>query len=133
MIYKRYELSQSLNGDRIVYIARDASGVVRFRETSEGRLKKAIDKAILARQLEEEAAKKRKEALAKKRKEEEQEQKSAVQEMSEETEGAENPEEEILVPPQARVTRGPDGKFISKSQLVQTEPPKKKSFWDRLR
>lgn len=41
--YKRYELSRSLNGNKIIYIARNAVGNVVFRESSEENLKKAID------------------------------------------------------------------------------------------
>jgi hypothetical protein len=39
----------------------------------------------------------------------------------------------VLTPPQPekRVTRGADGKFISKSALSQEEE-KKKTFWDKL-
>ena len=44
--YKKHELSLSLNGDTIMHIARNASGVVVFRETSEKALKGAIDDSI---------------------------------------------------------------------------------------
>lgn len=48
--YKRFELSQSLNGNAIVQIARNAAGMVVFREDSEKKLKKAIDNFWLAEQ-----------------------------------------------------------------------------------
>ena len=41
-------------------------------------------------------------------------------------------EKEVLIPTPKRVTRGPDGKFISKSQLDADEDLKKKTFWDKL-
>lgn len=43
MIYKRYELSQSLNGNNIMHIARNAAGMVVFRENSQKQLQTAID------------------------------------------------------------------------------------------
>ena len=45
-IYKRFELSQSLNGNRIFHIARNAAGAVIFREESEKKLKLAIDNTL---------------------------------------------------------------------------------------
>ncbi|HCR36234.1 hypothetical protein A2130_04855 [Candidatus Woesebacteria bacterium GWC2_33_12] len=99
--YKKHELSLSLNGDKIQHIARNASGVVVFRESSEKALKRAIDGTS----------------------------KEATKEVI-----VSEPvtEEEIFAPTQKRVTRGSDGKFISKSQLDTDEDLKKKSFWNKL-
>ena len=142
MIYKRYELSLSQNGPDLVHIARNAMGNVVFRESSEEKLKKAIDKSIEDQQkLEGEVQK----AAAKREKEREQKKKrglfeappaegSETEDVVVEEETVDEPEESILVPatpPQARVTRGPDGKFISKSQL-DAEEPKKKNLWEKL-
>ncbi len=38
----KFAISKSLNGDQVVYIARDKSGAVRFRENSQEELEKAI-------------------------------------------------------------------------------------------
>lgn len=67
MIYKRYELSQSLNGTRIVHIARNAAGNVVFRESSESNLRKAIDKSIAEKARLEELETKKKAEHAKAR------------------------------------------------------------------
>lgn len=133
MIYKRYELSQSLNGDVIVYIARNAAGMVVFREPSEKELKKAIDEseAEIVRLSEIEAQKRTEKEKRKKKKTPpkptEEEEDGETEEASEEPE-----KESAVVPPQTRVTRGQDGKFIGRSAL-QEEEPKKKSFWDNLK
>ena len=65
MIYKRYELSLSQNGDKLVHIARNAAGNVVFRESSEGNLKKAIDRSIEEKARLEEQETKRKAEHAK--------------------------------------------------------------------
>lgn len=44
MYYKKYYLSQSLNGDKIVWIARNPMGVVVIRESSLEKLKREIDR-----------------------------------------------------------------------------------------
>lgn len=119
MIYKRYELALSLNGDQIMHIARNASGVVVFRKESEKALKKAIDDYIKEIQYQEELVEQKKL---------EKETKRNRQEETIETLGD---EEESLMP-QKRVTRGSDGKFISKSQLDSDEEDQKKTFWDKL-
>jgi len=43
LYYKRYELSQSLNGQTIIHIARNAAGIVVFRAENEQKLKEIID------------------------------------------------------------------------------------------
>lgn len=55
-------------------------------------------------------------------------------------EDGEQGEESVMVstetvppPPQARITRGPDGKFISKSQFQNDVSMKKKTFWDKIK
>lgn len=127
MIYKRYELSLSLNGADVVHIARNASGIVVFRENSEKELLKAIDDFEKKKeQMELESTN-------------EDDKKEDVEVPSEEVQNEEATSEttdgekttETLLPTQKRITRGPDGKFISKSQLDQ-EMPKKKGFWDKL-
>jgi hypothetical protein len=50
MFYRRYEISKTLNGSQVLYIARDAVGIVRFRETTEKKLKKAIDEFVEEKQ-----------------------------------------------------------------------------------
>lgn len=127
MIYKRYELSLSLNGEKIVHIARNASGIVVFRENSEKELLKAIDTF--------EKEKEQKELETNNNIAEEPEVKEVAaaeeSETTEEESEAKDEKPEVLLPTQKRITRGPDGKFISKSQLEQ-EMPKKKGFWDKL-
>ena len=142
MIYKRYELSLSLTGNKIVHIARNAAGNVVFREASENKLKKAIDRSIEERQrLEElEAKKKATKANAKTKKRglfappPEPEEVTDEETVTEET-GS------VLIPPQQRVVRGPDGKFIKTSSLqapliskstLEKEEPKKKSLWQKM-
>lgn len=129
MIYKKYELAQSLNGDQIMHIARNSNGIVVFRETSEKGLKKAIDSYIKEQQyLEELAEQKRLDKEAKKSQGD-----SAKAHLTGSREVAESTSsgEETLAT-QKSVTRGPDGKFISKSQLDTDEDLKKKTFWDKL-
>jgi len=132
MIYKKHELSLSLNGNEIVHIARNAIGNVVFRENSEKALKKAIDDYVKEQQYQEELMEQKKlEKESKKTKEVEE---KAVEDLEAIPEKQEEPQvssEQTLVP-QKRVTRGPDGKFISKSQLDLEEEEKKKSFWDKL-
>ncbi len=111
-----------------MHIARNASGNVVFRENSEKELKKEIDDYIKEQdylnQLEEQ-----------KKLEKENKKKAKVEEIVTEEPVTEPvaiaTTEEVLVP-QKRVTRGPDGKFISKSQLDTDEDLKRKSFWDKL-
>lgn len=123
MFYRRHELSQSLNGDKIVHIARNASGFVVFREPTEKALKKAIDKyfenleAIQEKKI---AVKKRKLFAPKTPPEEESNQVASKT-------GA------LPTPPQKEITRGPGGKFISKSALEMSDIPEKKSFWQKLK
>ncbi len=139
MIYKKHELSLSLNGDSVMHIARNVNGVVVFRENSEKGLKKAIDEYLKEQQYQADLAEQKKlEKEAKKAKQ--------VEVVAEEPTVTEEPvvveevssADETLVP-QKRVTRGPDGKFISasamagsKSQLDTDEDLKKKTFWDKL-
>lgn len=128
MIYKKHELSLSLNGDHVIHIARNSSGVVVFRQNSEKELKRAIDDYIKEQQyLEELAEKKKLEKEAKKTKQE-----VTVTTDEPVTKIVEETVTEETLIPQKRVTRGPDGKFISKSQLDTDEDLKKKSFWDKL-
>lgn len=133
MIYKKFELSLSLNGKNIVHIARNYAGNVVFRADTLDDVKLMIDNSI----LEQERLENEREELRKK-KEELRDKKAKrglfqapVEEKSKEIIDSE--QESILTPPepQKRVTRGPDGKFISKSQL-QTEEEKKKGFWEKL-
>ena len=128
MIYKKHELSLSLNGEDIMHIARNAAGVVVFREHSEKALKRVIDEAIREQEYQEQLALEKKLERAKKNKHQEVlEEEPTVHEETYQ-------QEEVLVPAssQKRVTRGPDGKFISKSQLDLEQEDKKKSFWDKL-
>lgn len=130
MIYKKYELSLSLNGKEIVYIARNAAGNVVFRESSEEELKNAIDDAITQNQKLAELEEKKRLAKAKAKSQK----RGLFAPSEEETKDEETVTQEeggVLVPSQQSVVRGPDGKFISKSALQQEEQPKKKSFWER--
>ncbi len=127
MIYKKHELSLSLNGEDIMHIARNAAGVVVFRESSEKALKKAIDDFVKEQEYQTQLALEKKlEKEAKKNKAELVDNEPITSEVPQ--------QEELLVPAssQKRVTRGPDGKFISKSQLDMEQEDKKKSFWDKL-
>lgn len=102
MIYKHYELSQSLNGNNIIHIARNAAGMVVFRENSQKQLQTAIDNYF--KNLDKEHQEKIKAAQAKAK--------------------PKTPEK-----PSTRLTKTSIGKFISKSSLDKAEPPKKKHFW----
>lgn len=124
MIYKKYELSLSLNGADVMHIARNVAGNVVFRENSEKALKKVIDDTIKEQQYQEEL-------VIQKKKEKEQKKEVKTEEVIEEEREVLVEETEVLVP-QKRVTRGPDGKFISKNQLDLEEEDKKKTFWDKL-
>ncbi len=137
MIYKKYELSLSLNGESIIHIARNYAGAVIFRANSLEDVKEMVDNAI----LEQERIEKEKEE--RRLKKEELKNKKAkrglfqapVEEVVEEEKVEEAETESILTPPQSekRITRGPDGKFISKSKLEeQTEEETKKGFWEKL-
>ena len=44
--YKKYEISLSQNGPNLFHIARNSLGNVVFRELTEEKLKKAIDRSI---------------------------------------------------------------------------------------
>ncbi len=129
MIYKKHELSLSLNGDQVMHIARNASGAVVFRERSEKELKKAIDDYIKEQLYQEQLLEQKK--LEKEAKKAKQEEVVPIEQITEAVvEKAEEAEETLV--PQKRVTRGPDGKFISKSQLDTDEDLKKKGFWEKL-
>lgn len=139
MIYKKYEFSLSLNGDEVMNIARNASGIVVFRARSVDELKDLIDASIYdAEQAAAAEARKKAEAEEKKLNKAKRgffstDEEQVVQDENQDpTAATEN--ESILVPqiaPQTRVTRGPDGKFISKSTL-DTEETKKKGFWEKI-
>jgi D-alanyl-D-alanine carboxypeptidase len=136
MIYKKYELSKSLNGESIITIARNYAGVVVFRGQTDEDVKEMIDNAIHEQTLREKGAeekrlKKLEEKKNKKKKGLFQAPEEEITVEEEKIEEEDVKEESVLTPPQARVTRGPDGKFISKSQL-QMEEEKKKTFWDKL-
>lgn len=122
--YQRYELSRSLNGNKIVYIARNAAGNVVFRESSEENLKKAIDQhedekrraeeekeKLLAHK--EETRSKKKKLLKNTLQEEIQERKLVLSE----TEGEALATTEETLP----------------GESDQEVEPKKSSFWDRLK
>lgn len=133
MIYKKFELSLSLNGEKVIYIARNYAGAVIFRAETEKEIKDMIDTSIqeqldIEREKEEKRLKKEEEKEAKKKRGLFQ---APVKEEVQDEETIEKKEESILTPPHTRVTRGPDGKFISKSAL-SVEEEKKKSFWDKL-
>lgn len=117
MIYKKYEFSLSLNGTRLVHIARNPAGIVVFREDSEKALKEAIDRA-------EEEQRRQEELEAKKREERKKKREQRAQEASEEI-------SEIKPKTATALTRGSDGKFISRAQQEEDEP-KKKGFWEKL-
>ena len=127
MIYKKHELSQSLNGDSIIYIARNAAGNVVFRETSEEKLKKEIDRSIEEQQRLVELEERKKAEKAKARAE----RRGLFAPPPEPSEEEAEPVVEDVVIHQASLTRGPDGKFISRSAL-QEEEVKKKSLWEKL-
>lgn len=121
MIYKKYELSISQNGEKFVHIARNALGNVIFRASSEQKLIKAIDDSTKEQKRLAEASKKKKRAA-----------KEAKLATTENVETKEPKTEELAeVQSPTQLKRGPDGKFISKNQET-IEEPKKKSFWDRL-
>src|SRR3990172_5694533 len=115
MIYKGYQTSLSTYEEgKTLHIARDAMGVVRFREETEAKLIKAIDRYLEQKEKEAELAAK---ATLKRKLERQKKQKRGLFAPSLEPEVEEKPvpaeEESILVPsasPQESVKRGPDGK-----------------------
>jgi len=125
-IYKKYEFSLSLNGNRIMHIARNASGMVIFRAQSEKELIDMIDEFLYqeeqkrAREAKKVSKKSKKKKILNKKNEEETEEVEDVKSVL-----------EPPSPPQTRVTRGPDGKFISKS-VLEKKDDKKKGFWQKL-
>ncbi len=136
MIYKKFELSLSLNGENIIHIARNYAGNVVFRADTLEDVKGMIDNAILEQERlenEREELRKRKEELKEKKTKRGLFQAPNAEEVGIKETSDESTTGSVLTPPepQKRVTRGPDGKFISKSQL-QTEEEKKKTFWDKL-
>ncbi len=134
MIYKKYELSLSQNGESIMHIARNSAGIVIFRAETLEDVKEMIDVQIAAQ----EKLEREKEELKLKREAEKEKRKNRglfqapIEEPVLDTAEVEQTES-VLTPPQPekRVTRGADGKFISKSALSQEEE-KKKTFWDKL-
>lgn len=139
MIYKKYELSLSLNGENVVHIARNAIGNVVFRENSEKALKRVIDDAIKEQEYQNQLAEEKRIEKENKRSltSNDDKKKKVVEEVVQEETEQIIPEEaeatqETLIPAPKSVTRGPDGKFISKSQLDTDEDLKKKTFWDKL-
>lgn len=137
--YKGYSISQSLNGDDIVFIARNRAEMVIFRESSENKLRSAIDKHF--ENLEKSAAQAKKAKLEKVEKAKErdlfqdkEEYKKEVEEAEEVVEELSKEQEELEDPntPQTRVVRGPGGRFVSKKPQEETNENKKKGFWDRF-
>jgi hypothetical protein len=122
MIYKRYEFSQSLNGDKIVHIARNSAGMVIFRADSEKLLKEMIDRYWKNREHEEKLAQAAA-AKAKAKKPAGLIAKALAPKTKAQTTAPKPPA------PPARLTKTADGKFISKSALEKTDLPRKKSFW----
>jgi len=158
----RFEIAQSLNGNKIVYIARDTNGIVRLRNENLD----ALHQAILEynEKLAKEAAEKLKAAGNKKtktitenEKEENPEEKTEIshkdiEQMTEEESEEKKEEAEIEVPrnepktvlPQDTILEAtvPDNeasqkKFLHSDIKEQIEDKKKKSgkksFWDKLK
>jgi len=132
MFYKRYDLSKSLSGDKVIHIARNAAGIVVIRAPSLEQLKKEIDrreeeekkKLLAAKKAAEEAAKKAQKLAKAKKKEKPTELAAAIEpEKPSTTEETSSPN----LPP-----RGPDGKFVSRQPETETTQKKKKGFWDKL-
>lgn len=154
----RFEIAQSLNGNKIVYIARDTNGIVRLRNENLD----ALHQAILEynEKLAKEAAEKLKAAGNKKtktitenEKEEDPEEKTEIshkdiEKMTEEE--SEEKKEEVVDKPQAVIHQPdtileatvPDNedsqkKFLHSDIKEQIEDKKKKSgkksFWDKLK
>ena len=121
MIYKRYEFSKSLYGNEIKFIARNSIGMVVFRAESEKKLKQAIDNLYKERERQELLAAKAEAAKKAKPK------RALFSAKTTEPVITEKPKP--TVKPPTRLTKTQDGKFISKSQLEKTEPPRKKRFW----
>ncbi|WKZ25578.1 MAG: hypothetical protein QY322_04335 [bacterium] len=130
MIYKKYEFSLSQNGDKIMHIARNAYGNVIFRGESMAEVKKMIDTSIEANQERIRLEENRKKELKNKKKKGLFQPEPKESEVEETTETVES--ESILTPPAQNVTRGPDGKFISKSKLQEQSEDENKSFWTKL-
>lgn len=138
--YKGYSISQSLNGNKIIYIARNRSEVVIFRESSENKLKSAIDNHL--ENLEKALAQAKKDKLAKVEKAKErdlfqdkedykkevEEAGEVIEELAEESEKTED-----IDAPQTRVVRGPGGRFVSKKSQEDQDDDPKKGFWDRFK
>jgi len=128
MFYKRYDLSKSLSGDKVIHIARNAAGIVVIRAPSLEQLKKEIDrreeeekkKLLAAKKAAEKAAK-----LAKAKKKEKPTELAAATKPEKPSTAEET--SSLNLPP-----RGPNGKFVSRQQETESTPKKKKGFWDRL-
>ena len=131
MFYKKYDLSKSLSGDKIIHIARNAAGVVVIRAPTLEKLKKEIDrreeeerkKLLAAKKKAEEAAKKATK-LAKAKKKEKPTKLAAASE-------SQKPSTTKTISSSKLPPRGPNGKFISRQPETETTK-KKKGFWDRL-
>jgi len=127
MIYRNYDISASTNAGIRTYLARNSAGNIIFRESSVDNLKRTIDASFETRRRNTELAKstslkKRKRSLFA----------PPPEELSEE-ETTKEPKS-VTNSAQQRVTRGPDGKFISKNSLEgQDQTDNKTSFWDRLK
>ncbi len=121
----RFEIAQSLNGDKIMYIARDTNGIVRLREETEEKLQEAIKK--YNEQLAEGAVAKTKE-------------KEDVKTRSKQPKQPKqsNPPEggAAFVPPSG-TTNEPKKKLLRSDLKKKIEEKKsksgKKSFWDKLK
>lgn len=121
MFYRKFELSQSLNGDKVLHIARNPAGVVVLREATEKKLMAAIDKYIAHLETVHKTL-----------------QKPSAQSQSKVDKNKKiapvvSDVEILLPPPQKATKRGPDGKFISRSQIEMSDiKPPKKTLWQKL-
>lgn len=149
----RFEIAQSLNGDKVMYIARDTNGIVRLREETEEKLIEAINKynEMLAA-----------DALAKAKRKSKGKEKGAASVESDSTPGEpmeeltaeEETQEEAVGAGKPQVDSTPEStqdvgaatvedsgepkkKFLQSDLKAQIEEKKarsgKKSFWDKLK
>lgn len=131
--YQRYELSMSLNGSKIVHIARNSAGNVVFREPSEDKLKKAIDSFEEQKRRDEEEREKMVAQKAK-AKEERKAKKLFSNKLQEEVQERKDDLEHLQGAPEVLLEGESEPAALEgESEPTNSDPKSKKSFWDKLK
>lgn len=149
----RFDIAKSLNGDNIIYIARDTGGIVRLRAESLEAIQEAIkhynEQAALEAQRAKSQAKKSEEVLEETSNETPGEEGTDTILSSEEKENQSSPEEVVTekVAEPLVVTHTPDvileatvpdneesqKRYVHEVIEEKKKPSGKKSFWDKLK